>query len=68
MEWLLAVGLLGVIVVFGLPFLSDLIKPYLPPSLASNILGKVLITGGILFVLFYLAHKAGLGKYLREAS
>ena len=67
MHYAIAALIFGAAVVFVLPWFSTFVSRYLPAAWTGNILVQVLISGGILIAVLILAHKAGLGKYLRAA-
>lgn len=67
-EWVVAAGILGVLAVYLVPFVSKYVTQYIPSTLTSNVFVQVLIIGAILAVGLYAVKKAGLGRFTEHVA
>jgi uncharacterized membrane protein len=67
MHYLIAALLLGAIVTWVLPWGSTFVQKFIPASISANVLVQIAVAGVIVLVALIAVHKAGFGKYLKEA-
>lgn len=67
-EWLVAAGILGVLAVYLVPWVSKMVANYIPATLTSNVFVQVLIIGAILALGLYGVKKIGFGKFVEHVS
>jgi hypothetical protein len=68
MEYAIAALLFGAIVVFIVPYGTNLLNQVVPANYASNVLVQILLAGSVVVLAIVAAHHLGLGKYLRKAE
>jgi hypothetical protein len=68
MEYAIAALLFGAIVVFVVPFGTNLLNQVVPASVSGNVLVQILLAGTVVVVAVIAAHHLGLSKYLRKAE